>query len=327
MDAQVAIVIVNWNGGGHLRACLQALAAQTWTQFRAVVVDNASSDGSQAAVAELGDSRIQLLQLDSNTGFARGSNLGVRACGSCEFIALLNPDTMAHPEWLQRLLDAAAAHPEVASFGSHLVDAQHRELSDGTGDMYHFSGRAWRRDHGVPVASSVDTPGDIFSACAAAALYRRSAWDEARGLDENFFCYLEDVDLGFRLRLMGWRALHVPQSLCYHAASSLTGRRSDFSTYHGQRNMVWTFVKNMPPALFWLLAPVHILLNLLAPFALALRGQGMVAWRAKRDALRGLPRAWAQRRELQAARRASASQIWASLDKRLWPAPSMPPSP
>lgn len=320
MAPRVAVVIVNFNSGDYLRACLAALAAQTEADFRAVVVDNGSGDGSQTQVAALGDPRIELLQLAANTGFARANNVGVRHCGGTEFVALLNPDAAPAREWLAELLRAADAHPDAAAFGSHLVASGDREVSDGTGDVYHFSGRAWRRDHGVPVRRSASTGGEIFSPCAAAALYRRAAWEQAGGLDEDFFCYLEDVDLGFRLRLLGWRARHVPASLCYHAGSAVTGRRSDFSTYYGQRNMVWTFVKNMPGALFWLLLPAHLLLNLLAPLAFVARGQARLVLRAKRDALRQWPAVWAKRRRIQARRQAPAGAIWSALAKG-WPAP------
>ena len=320
MVARAAVIVVNWNSGEHLKACLQALAAQTEPAFRALVVDNASDDGSQAQIAALGDSRFSLLQLDANTGFAHANNAGVRQCGDCEFVALLNPDAIPAPDWLAQLLQAAEAHPQAAAFGSHLVATDDRDLSDGTGDVYHFTGRAWRRDHRVPLRHSVAEAGEIFSPCAAAALYRRSVWEQAGGLDEDFFCYMEDVDLGFRLRLLGWRARHVPASVCYHAGSAVTGRRSDFSTYHGQRNMVWTFVKNMPSWLFWLLLPSHVLLNLLAPLAFAARGQVRLVLRAKRDAVRQWRSVWRKRRQVQEHRAVAPLAIWAALDKG-WPAP------
>jgi len=320
MAPRVAVIVVNWNSGAHLQACLRALAAQTEADFRALVVDNGSQDGSQAQVAALGDARFGLLQLDANTGFAHANNVGVRHCGAAEFIALLNPDAMPAPGWLAALVRAADAQPQAGAFGAHLVASEQRDLSDGTGDVYHFSGRAWRRDHGVPLARSVQAAGEIFSPCAAAALYRRVAWEQAGGLDEDFFCYLEDVDLGFRLRLLGWGARHVPEAVCYHAGSAVTGRRSDFSTYHGQRNMVWTFVKNMPSWLFWLLLPAHLLLNLLAPLAFAARGQVRLVLRAKRDALRQWRAVWRKRREMQQRRLVGAGAIWAVLDKG-WPAP------
>ena len=319
MTVRVAVIVVNWNGGAHLEACLRALAAQSEPDFQALVVDNASQDGSQELVHALGDPRFSLLQLDTNTGFARANNLGVRHCGACELIALLNPDAVPQPDWLAELLGAADVFPSMGAFGSHLIDATDRGISDGTGDAYHFCGRAYRRDHGVPVASSARLAAEIFSPCAAAALYRRGAWDAAGGFDEDFFCYMEDVDLGFRLRLLGWGAMHVPTSVCYHAASAFTGRHSDFSTYYGQRNMVWTFVKNMPSWLFWLLSPMHLLLNLAAPVAFTGRGQAGLVLRAKRDALRQWPALWRKRRAVQSGRAVGAGAIWKVLDKGLWP--------
>lgn len=324
MQPRVAVIVVNWNGGAHLEACLRALAAQTEADFRALVVDNASQDGSQALVQALGDARFALLQLDDNYGFARANNLGVRECEPCDLIVLLNPDAVPQPGWLAELLSAARAFPAVGSFGSHLVDAADPGISDGTGDAYHLCGRAFRRDHGLPVQLSRRPAGEIFSPCAAAALYRRSAWTEAGGFDEDFFCYLEDVDLGFRLRLLGWPSMHVPTAVCYHAGSALSGRHSDFSTYYGQRNMVWTFVKNMPSWLFWLLSPAHLLLNLIAPLAFIARGQSGLVIRAKRDALRQWPALWRKRRIVQAQRTVGAGAIWAALDKGLRPGPASP---
>jgi GT2 family glycosyltransferase len=326
MEPKVAVIVVNWNGGACLAACLRALAGQTESAFRAVVVDNASQDGSQRAVAALGDERFSLVQLESNTGFAHASNVGARQCPASEFVALLNPDAFPEPDWLARLLEAARTHARAASFGSHLVDAADHGVSDGTGDAYHFSGRAFRRDHGRPVALSRGAEAAVFSPCAAAALYRREAWDGAGALDEDFFCYMEDVDLGFRLRLLGWDAVHVPQAVCYHAGSALTGRHSDFSTYYGQRNMVWTFVKNMPSWLFWLLLPFHLLLTALAPLAFIGRGQALLVMRAKRDALRAWGSVWRKRRAVQRRRRVAARAIWAALDKSAWPLYAARPS-
>jgi GT2 family glycosyltransferase len=321
MDSRVAVIIVNRNGAAHLGACLRALTAQTESDFRALVVDNASEDGSQGLVAALGDARVSLLQLDTNTGFARANNIGVQHCAGSEFIALLNPDAFPAPDWLAQLLAAARAFPQAGAFGSHLVDARDHAVSDGTGDAYHWCGRAFRRDHGAAVSASRRPAAPVFSPCAAAALYRRSAWEQTGGFDEDFFCYLEDVDMGFRLRLLGWEARHVPAALCYHAGSALTGRRSDFSTYYGQRNMVWTFVKNMPSWLFWLLLPAHLLLNLLAPLAFVGRRQVGVVLRAKADAMRAWPAVWRKRAAVQQARVAPVTGIWRVLDKRLWPSP------
>ena len=97
--------------------------------------------------------------------------------------------------------------------------------------------------------------GEIFAPCAAAALYRRAAFLEAGGFDEHFFCYMEDVDLGFRLRLLGYRCGYAPAAIVHHVGSGTTGARSPFTVYHGHRNLVWTYVKNMPTPWFWLYLP------------------------------------------------------------------------
>lgn len=322
---QVLVVIVNWNGGRWLGRCLQALRAQRFADFAAVVVDNASEDGSAAIVETLDDPRFSLLRLESNLGFATASNRGAAQQPGTPFVALLNPDAFPAPDWLDALLEAARAHPGAAAFGAHLVDAERPTISDGTGDRYHISGRAWRRDHGQPLDRSHSEPGEVFAPCAAAALYRREAWTAAGGLDEDYFCYMEDVDLAFRLRLMGWQCRHVPAAVCLHVGSAITGQRSDFSVYHGQRNLVWTFVKNMPPALLLLLGPLHLAMNAAALVLFLLRGQFGVVWRAKRDAVAGLPAAWRKRRGIQSARRIGTRQLWPHLDKRLWPLPTSNP--
>jgi GT2 family glycosyltransferase len=122
--------------------------------------------------------------------------------------------------------------------------------------------------------------------------------------------------LGFRLRLAGYRCLYVPKSVVHHVGSGTTGgKNSDFSVYHGHRNLVWTFVKDMPGLLFWLLLPLHVMLNLVSIVWLAFRGQGRVVWRAKRDALLGLPKMWRKRQQIQKSRIASISDIWRVLDK------------
>jgi GT2 family glycosyltransferase len=143
------------------------------------------------------------------------------------------------------------------------------------------------------------------------------AFVEAGGFDERYFAYLEDLDLAFRLRLAGHRCLYVPESTVLHVGSPSTGRTSDFTVFHAQRNMVWTYAKNMPPPLVWLYLPEHLLVNLVALAAYSLRGQGRVVWRAKREAIRVLPRMLAERQRLQTQRRADAWQLRRLMGKGL----------
>jgi GT2 family glycosyltransferase len=312
---KVSVIIVNWNGEQFLERCLTALMSQTLRPHEIILVDNASSDRSLEIARRFPS--VRLIALDRNTGFARGNNLAIEVASvESEWIALINPDAFAEPRWMEALLVAAESNPEFDVFGSELVNATDPTLLDGAGDTYHLSGLVWRMAHGMPVSADTEDEREVFSPCAAAALYRRSALRKVGGFDEDYFCYVEDVDLGFRLRLAGYRCLYVPQSVAHHVGSGTTGGQdSDFAMYHGHRNLVWTFVKNMPGILFWLLLPLHVLLNLVSIIWFALQGRGGVILRAKRDALLNLPKMWRKRQRIQKIRIASTGEIWRQLDK------------
>jgi GT2 family glycosyltransferase len=165
-----------------------------------------------------------------------------------------------------------------------------------------------------------ESPREVFSACAAAALYRRDALLEIGGFDERYFCYVEDVDAGFRLRLRGYRCLYVPDAVAHHVGSATTGKGSDFSTYHGHRNLVWTFFKDMPGPLLALYLPQHLILNVLSVVWFSMRGQARTILRAKWDALRGLPAVLRDRRRVQRLRRIGARDLRSAM-ARGWRAP------
>jgi GT2 family glycosyltransferase len=320
MWPKVTVVIVNWNGERFLGRCLSALLAQTVMPHEIILVDNASSDASLDIVRRYPSARV--LELNDNLGFARGNNVAIEvAAADSEWIALLNPDAFPDPRWLEALLSAAQENPEFDIFGSKLVNAADPSILDGAGDAYHVSGLVWRMKYGVPVASLSRQASEVFSPCAAAALYRRRALLEVGGFDEDYFCYVEDVDIGFRLRLTGYRCLFVPASVAHHVGSGTTGgQHSEFALYHGHRNLVWTFVKDMPGVLFWLLLPLHVLMNLASIFWFALQGRGGMILRAKRDALRGLPKMWRKRKMIQTTRIATVQEIFRLMDKQIVPA-------
>ncbi len=304
----IVVVIVNFNAGDLLSATVKGLARQMLPPSRVIIVDNASSDGSaQQAMAHLPG--IELLALEHNVGFAAANNKGAALAANCDWIALLNPDAVPEPDWLLRMSEAIAEFPDVAVFGALLVDMEHPELLDGAGDVLHVGGLAWRHLHGRPCAEAPTGPVEIFSPCAAAALYRRAEWDAAGGLDESFFCYFEDIDLAFRIRLMGGRCLLIPAAVVHHHGSAVTGRESDFTIYHSHRNLVWVWARDMPFPLIVRGLVHHILITLLTFGFYASRGQAGVLARAKRDALAGLPRVLRERRRLQRTRRVSPAAI------------------
>jgi GT2 family glycosyltransferase len=317
--AEVLVVMVNYNGGELLARAVEAMKRQTFTDYHLVIVDNASRDDSIASLRS-SHPETEVLPAGANLGFAAANNLAVRRFSGSRWIALLNPDAFPEPGWLQNLMEATRDRPDFAAFASRTVDARDATLLDGAGDVYHISGRYWRRGYHCPGKNRLEQHEEIFAACAAAALYSRVAWDQVGGMDEDFFCYGEDVDLGFRLQLAGYKCLYVPTAVAHHYGSAVTGEHSDFSTYHGQRNLVWVYVKNMPAILFWPLLPYHLILNAAALFGCALRGQGRTALRAKVDAVRRIDGAWRKRSAIQRLRCASVPRIWALLAGG-WPWP------
>jgi GT2 family glycosyltransferase len=306
--APVAVIVVNLNGGELVERTLESLARQTLPPARTIVVDNGSHDGSPERIAARFP-EVEVLPLGYNAGFAAANNIAVRRANDCAWVALLNPDAFPEPGWLEALLEAARQEPRWAALGSCLLLEGCDGLLDGTGDMYHVGGFAWRRDHRRPVAEAPRGRGEIFAPSAAAALYDREAYLSVGGLDETYFCYLEDVDLGFRMRLAGMRCGHVPEAVVHHVGSSTTGHHSDFQIYHSQRNLVWTWVKDMPGPLLWIYLPQHLLMNLLMAAWFASHGHPRAALRGQLDAVRGLRAVLARRRKVQATRRMSAREL------------------
>ena len=215
--ASVTVLIFNWNSGQLLSECLKHLLMQTVRPARVIVLDNASADPSVDALGLC--SNVTLQRAGTNLGFAAGNNRILAECDS-EFIALLNPDAFPEPVWLENLLRATLANPDVASFGSRQLNYANTEYLDGIGDSYHVSGLVWRERYGEKLQSTDFEPREIFSPCAAAALYRRQAVMDVGGFDEDFFCYKEDVDLAWRLRLYGWKTMYQPEAIAFHDRTS-----------------------------------------------------------------------------------------------------------
>ena len=277
---RLTVIIVNYNAGDRLGRCLDCLARQTFADFETIVVDNGSADGSIekarreypfATYAEAG----------ANLGFAAANNRAARAAAG-EWLVFLNPDAYADPDWLAELVAASDRYPWADAFGSTQINAHDPSKIDGAGDVFHVLGIPYRGHFGWPV-EKLPSEGECFSPCAAAAMYRKSVFDKLGGFDERFFCYGEDVDLGFRLRLSGGRAVQVHSARVLHEGSGVTGRRSEFSIYHGHRNRIWIAAKNFPGLLYWLSAPFRAAADFILLVKHALNGLGGAYWRALKD--------------------------------------------
>jgi GT2 family glycosyltransferase len=203
-----AVVIPNWNGARWLGGCLDAVAAQTHPPDEIVVVDGASSDESLKILREH-PAAPRVVQLGENLGFGAAANRGIAALRA-DAVALLNTDIVLAPDWLERTLAALAGDPAAAAVATKMVALDDPRCIDDTGDFLRRDGVALQRGKLARDNGRWDTPGEVWGACAGAALYRRDALIEVGGFDERFFMYLEDVDLALRLRLAGWRCRYEP---------------------------------------------------------------------------------------------------------------------
>ncbi len=309
----VSLLILAWNSAAHLPRCLAALSLQTYKDFEIVIVDNGSKDDALNGLTERYPTlQFHIHSLEANLGFSAANNIGARLARG-QWLALLNADAFPEPHWLEHLIAAAQKYPN-AFFTSRQIQDGNPTLLDGEGDVYHVSGLAWRRNYNSPIYQTTEFQ-EVFSACGAAALFPRQAFLEAGGFDEDYFSYHEDVDLGFRLRLRGLRCIFVPHATVQHVGSASTGKKSSFSIYHGHRNLVWTFFKDMPSTLFWFYLPLHIAVNFFFLIYFTLTGQARAIWCAKWDALRGLPAMIKKRHNVQRERKASITEIHRAMSR------------
>ncbi len=304
----LSIVIPNWNGAHHLPVCLDALRAQTYPQIEIIIVDNASDDGSRELVtAQYPD--VMIIALPENRGFTGACNAGIEASQG-DYIALLNNDTEAAPGWAAAIVDAFARYPDAGMVASKMLLFNDRDRFHTAGDLYRGDGRlvnrgVWELDQG-----QYDHEEYVFSACGGSSAYRRTLLDDVGLLDDDFFFSCEDMDLGWRAQMAGYRCIYIPGAVVYHHLAATGG--GETASYHDGRNMIWLLVKNYPRALW----RKHFWKILRAQFALA--WEALRAWRgaAARARLRGMlagvlgiPKMLPKRRRIQRRRRVSITYL------------------
>jgi len=301
-DSQFSVIIPNWNGVEYLPVCLDSLRAQTYPQVEVILADNASTDGSQALLAREYP-EVRLVQLTENRGFTGACNAGLEAAGG-DILVLLNNDTKAAPNWLAAVAAAFERHPEAGSVASKMLLFDRRDVLHTAGDFYRLDGTpgnrgVWQKDVG-----QYEREEYVFSACGGSAAYRRAMLEQVGVLDDAFFFSCEDLDLGWRAQLAGWRCVYAPDAVVYHKLQA-TGGGSTASFFNG-RNFIYLIAKNYPDSLLRRYWPA------------VLRAQWRISWEALRAwrgaaararlrgqlaGLLGLPRMLRSRRNVTATRR------------------------
>lgn len=315
MSERVSVVIPNWNGWNLLEPCLRSLRKQVYRNFCVYVVDNNSADGSVEHTRKIFP-EIQLIALPENRGFSAAVNAGISASRG-EFVVALNNDTVADPRWLKVLVEAMDAHPEMGFGASMLLSYHEPDIIDSIGDGYSRAGLSFkigvhRRNEG-----QYREPFEVFGACAAASIYRRTVLDEVGVFDEDFFAYMEDVELSIRARMAGYACLAVPGAIVYHIGSASTGgNTSAFSISMTAKNVLFILFKDVPGVLLLRMVPLVVAAQVALIFLcltsdrypglrrnLKAYGKGLVA------GFRGAPLMLSKRREVQRLRRISAREL------------------
>jgi GT2 family glycosyltransferase/SAM-dependent methyltransferase len=317
----VSVIVVNWDRRELLRLCLLSLRAQTMRDFEVIVVDNGSRDGSVAMLREEFPEAAVIVN-PRNLGFCAANNQGIaRARG--RYIALLNNDAEAGPRWLEALLEAIRAAPDVGMCASKILLHARPDIIDKVGHLIYPDGQNRGRGCGEIDRGQYDGLEEVLFPDGCAAFYDRRVFETVGAFDEDFFAYGDDAELGLRIRLAGWRCLYVPSAVAYHHHSSTLGRFSEERIVLVERNRIWLAVKLFPWRLLVLnkyYTAVRLATNALA----AIRGQGEAGsfagargwWalarcllRAWGQAIKGLPRMLGKRREVCAFQRLSTREF------------------
>lgn len=243
---EITVVIPNYNGIRFLKECLDSVFAQAADTpgYRVLVVDNGSTDGSLELLREHYP-RVHVEALPENTGFCHAVNIGLRLSAS-PYVILLNNDTKVKPEFIKNLCHAIKGRPEAFSVSAKMLMWDDPKLLDDAGDRYCVFGWAYARGKGKP-AERYSTPCEIFAACAGAAIYRKSIFEEIGYFDEEHFAYMEDLDMGYRARIYGYRSYYEPGAEVIHYGSASSGSRyNEWKTSLASANNVYVVGKNMP---------------------------------------------------------------------------------
>ena len=241
---EVSVVIPNFNGMAYLDGVLSSLERQTIRNFEVILVDNGSTDGSCAFVsAEY--PWVHMIQLPENYGFSRAVNEGIHAARS-PYVLLLNNDTEAEPDFLEEMVAALRRHKKAFSCQAKMIQLHDHDKMDDAGNYYCALGWAFARGKDKDI-NHYDKEQKIFSACAGAAIYRKKIIDRIGDFDEEHFAYLEDIDVGYRAKIYGYRNYYAPASVVLHAGSGSSGsRHNKFKVDLSSRNSIYLIYKNMP---------------------------------------------------------------------------------
>lgn len=246
--ALISAIVLNWNGKGIVKKCLDSLLRQTYAPLEVMVVDNGSVDGSVDYLKE-NFPQVNLVVNERNLGFCGGNNSGIRkAAGS--YLVLVNYDAELEPDCIEEMMKAMEQHPEAGVIASKIVLADDANKIDAAGIAICPDGLSIGRGR-TEAASLYDEEAEVFFASDCCCLYRKAMLDDIGLYDDDFFAYAEETDMGWRAQLKGWKCWYNPKAIVHHAHSASLGSYSPFKVYLVERNRIWVAVKNIPAHYFF----------------------------------------------------------------------------
>lgn len=319
---QVSFVIVNWNRRALLEKCLRSLERQTFSDFEVILVDNGSTDGSLDRLGMFRFGSIATIRNPENYGFARAVNQGIKAAHG-RYIALVNNDAVLDRRWLEEMLGGFASDPRVGMCACKILFLDRPHVIDKVGHVIFGDGQNYGRGHGAVDQGQYESVEEVLSPDGAAAVFRTEIFETVGLLDEDFFAYAEDIDIGLRAQLWGWKCLYVPSAIVLHDQSATLGPYSPQKIFLVERNRIWLVLKLFP----WrqlIKVPLYSGVRYLYSLWSLASGRGLLAraaqdgsawailWavlRAQIAAALRIPRMLAKRREIRARKRISTQEF------------------
>ncbi len=271
-DPIVSVVILNWNGAGVIKECIDSVLDQSLRDFEIIVVDNGSDDGSPEMIAEIYPESVLLIRNEKNEGFSKGCNIGISKARG-KYIALLNNDAVAGTEWLACLSGCLSASPGTGMAASKILNYDNTDKIDNIGHLLYPDGINRGRGRGEKDNGQYDREGECLFPSGCAGMYKKEMLEEIGLFDEEFFAYGDDTDIGLRGRLCGWEAVFCPGAAVYHRYSFTSGAYSAEKFFLVERNRMLILLKYFPP-LFIMLSPIYTLNRYFHHLVAALIGKG-----------------------------------------------------
>ncbi|HLC38590.1 MAG TPA: glycosyltransferase family 2 protein [Patescibacteria group bacterium] len=300
---RASIIIVSYNAKNDLAVCLRTIFEFTKTNFEIIVVDNASTDGSGEMVAKKFP-KVKLIENRQNLGFAQANNLGAKIAQS-DYLVLLNQDTLVSRDWLLELL-APFCQDKKIGIVQPKIKIYRKNQINSTGSLTHFLGFTWAGNCFEPDCG-FEKNAEIFSASGCVLAIRRKLWQKLGGFDQDYFMYLEDVDLGWRTRLLGYKIIFAPKSIIYHKYHFSKG---DYKYFYLEKNRLATLFKNYSSVSLLIFSPAIILSEFILLLYFIPKGKLKIKLRGLAAFFASLPKIWQKRKKIQKTRKISDQKIF-----------------